>query len=146
MSPHPIPTWYDESRFQGTLVEMPRPECLRKLSVASFGRVAYAAPEGPVVIPVNVAVHGTDVFLRTTPGSELARALNDAPASLQVDDVDEFNRSGWSVLLQGHATWVGDEELPTYYSERPVPWARGKRSQNIRIRATHVAGRRLLPW
>jgi hypothetical protein len=141
--PH-APQTTDDALFQSQLVEMPRPECLRKLALARTGRVAFDMPDGPVVLPVNVRVHGIDIFLRTAAGSELAEALHDRPASFQIDQLDEYRQTGWSVLVQGTANWVTEAELPRYPSERPVPWAGGERSLNIRIRANRVSGRILV--
>lgn len=134
-----------ERFFQGELMEMLRPEALRRLSGSRVGRVAYNTDAGPVVVPVNGVVHGTDVFLRTSADSQLGQALRDGPASYQVDAFDGYLQAGWSVLLQGHARWVTEEELPTYVSERPFPWAAGDRGVYVRIHATHVSGRTLLP-
>jgi nitroimidazol reductase NimA-like FMN-containing flavoprotein (pyridoxamine 5'-phosphate oxidase superfamily) len=140
-------TTMDEAeRFlQGELTEMLRPEALRRLEASRVGRVAYNAPDGPVVVPVNGMVHGTDVFLRTRADSRLGQALKDGPASYQVDAFDPYLQAGWSVLLQGHAQWVGEDELPAYVSERPFPWAAGDRGVHVRIRAARVSGRTLLP-
>jgi hypothetical protein len=134
-----------EHLFQGELVEMPRPECLGKLAATRVGRVAYNSPDGPVVVPVNGRVIGTDVFLRTRTGSPLAIALRDTKASYQIDGFDQFDQSGWSVLVQGDASWATAADLPAYPSEWPVPWAAGPRLTYIRIRATEVSGRILRP-
>jgi nitroimidazol reductase NimA-like FMN-containing flavoprotein (pyridoxamine 5'-phosphate oxidase superfamily) len=134
-----------EHLFQGELVEMPRPECLKKLAATRVGRVAYNSEEGPVVVPVNGRVIDTDVFLRTRAGSPLALALRDTKASYEVDGFDQFEQAGWSVLVQGDASWAEATELPAYPSEWPVPWAAGPRLTYIRIRATHVSGRILRP-
>ena len=130
-----------EHLFQGELIEMPRPECLRKLAATRVGRVAYSTPDGPVVLPVNGRVVGTDVFIRTRTGSPLAVALRDSKASYEVDGFDDFNQSGWSVLVQGDAAWARADELPAYPSDWPVPWAAGPKLTYIRIRATGVSGR-----
>lgn len=140
-----MPSDAAERFFQGELVEMLRPECLSRLETSRVGRVAYNAEEGPVVVPVNARVHGNEVFIRTSPDSHLGRALRAGTASYQVDGFDDFMQAGWSVLLQGEASWVGEADLPAYVSERPVPWAGGDRSVYVRIRATNVTGRTLLP-
>lgn len=130
---------------QGTLEPMPRPECLSRLAQSRVGRVAYNDPDGPVVLPVNARVVGTEVLLRTRPGSRLAEALRDAPASFQVDAFDSYQQVGWSVLLRGHATWAEEDDLPAYESERPAPWAEGDRTTVIRIIAGEITGRILRP-
>lgn len=129
--------------FQGELVPVPRPDCLRLLAISRVGRVAYNSPDGPVVVPVNGRVHGTSVYLRTREGSALADALRDGVASYQVDGFDDFHQAGWSILLRGRARWIEEDELPEYESEWPLPWAAGERDVNVRIDATEITGRRL---
>jgi nitroimidazol reductase NimA-like FMN-containing flavoprotein (pyridoxamine 5'-phosphate oxidase superfamily) len=129
--------------FQGELVPVPRPDCLRLLAISRVGRVAYNHPEGPVVVPVNGRVVGTSVFLRTRAGSALAAALRDAAVSYQVDGFDDFHQAGWSILLRGRSRWVDEDELPEYESDWPLPWAAGERDLYVRIDATDISGRRL---
>ena len=64
---------------------------------------------GPVVLPVNYVFVDLDtVLLRVSPAphSTLARNLRSAPASFEVDDFDDYNQSGWSVLVRGDAAYV----------------------------------------
>ena len=64
--------------------------------------------------------------------------------SFQVDEFDDFNQAGWSVLVRGIARYVGPEELPKYVSDLPTPWPAGERSTYVRITPTAITGRRLL--
>lgn len=140
---HPEPDLRD-LWYQGALRPLPRPECIRLLGAVQTGRVAYNHPDGPVVVPVNHVMHGADILFRTSPDTALGQHLVAGPVSFQVDDVDAFNQSGWSVLVHGTASYADEADLPEYLSERPVPWAAGDRTVYIRIRPTLVTGRRLL--
>jgi hypothetical protein len=126
-----------DEAFQTTLEVLDREECLRLLGTASVGRVAVALPGGaPLVVPVNYALDDDVVVLRTDPGSKLD-ALREHPASFQVDQIDPFHRTGWSVLVQGFA-----------YESSPVdvdlePWDGGPKAHWVRIFAGAITGRRL---
>lgn len=120
-----------------TLEPLTREECLELLATASVGRVAVALPGGPpLVLPVNFALDGDVVVFRSDPGSKLD-ALREHPASFQVDFIDPFHRTGWSVLIQGFAyeTSPADVEVG--------PWDAGPKAHWVRIFAGAITGRRL---
>ena len=48
-------------------------ECLRLLASTTVGRVALTSKALPVILPVNYAVDGDTVVIRTRPGSLLAQ-------------------------------------------------------------------------
>lgn len=128
----------------GHLRELDLAECLELVGTKSVGRIAFCSAEGPVVLPVNYLVHGDAVVFRTSPHNSLARQVNGTRAAFEVDEVDEFTQSGWSVLIRGTAELVDDvTSLPE--EARPVPWAEGTRSLYVRIPTQTVTGRRLYP-
>ena len=103
----------EERWFPSHLKELDKAECLELLASHQVGRVAYCDDLGPVVLPVNYVVGNVrTVLLRVSPHSTLARNLRSAPASFEVDDFDDFNQSGWSVLVRGDAAYVDIAELP----------------------------------
>jgi uncharacterized protein len=119
-------------------------ECWELLTGESVGRVAFVDDAGPAVVPVNFTVEEQTVLIATSPYSNLAQHVLRGPVAFEVDGVDEFTESGWSVLARGHATQVPVSELnPT--AERPEPWAEGTRTFYLRITPSEVTGRRLLP-
>jgi uncharacterized protein len=140
----------DERWFQGNLKEMPRAECLEMLAGRPVGRVAYCDSGGPVVIPVNYVLDGEDVLFRIASQSSLARGLRGA-AAFQVDDFEEYNQAGWSVLIRGEVSRGGSglpaERAPRQGAGRPgpVPWVAGERELLVRILTATITGRRLLP-
>lgn len=137
----------DEARklFQGDLIAIPRPDCLRLLAISRIGRVACNSAGGPLVVPVNGRAHGTDVYLRVREGSLLAEALRDGHASYEIDGFDDFHQVGWSVLVRGRVSWISADELPEHRSEWPSPWVTGVRDVWVRISGDDIAGRRLIP-
>lgn len=134
--------------FPAHLVELQDDESWELLRTRAVGRVAYSEREGPVILPVNFVVEeqGTVLF-RTSPHSALAQHLTKSSSgvSFQVDDFDEFNQTGWSVLLRGEASVVSPNELPIGDDERPSPWVEGMRTLYVRLTPHGLSGRRLLP-
>lgn len=119
------------------LEEIPCDECLKLLRTMSIGRIAVAPPGGPpLVIPINYVIDGDDVVFRTDPGTKLD-LLRGLPVSFQVDLIDPFHRTGWSVLIQGMAV----ETIPAEVD--PRPWADGPKQHWIRITPGAITGRRL---
>ena len=133
------------------LVELSPAECLRLLSSKQVGRISFcvAAGEAPLVLPVNYTTKDGYVYFRTSPYNVMAGALKDMPASFQVDDIDEFLESGWSVLLKGHAEFLDPDAEKVAgvdrLESRPEPWASGVRTLVIRIVPDEVTGRRINP-
>jgi uncharacterized protein len=84
------------------------------------------------------------VLIQVSPHSTLAHNLRSARASFEVDDFDEYNQVGWSVLVRGDAGHVEPDELPDE-DARPVAWAEGLRTLYVRITPHDISGRRLLP-
>jgi hypothetical protein len=72
--------------------------------------------------------------------------MNDAPASFEVDEIDDYLQAGWSVLVTGMAQWVTDtEDLSDLWwdQHQPQPWAEGERNAFVRIVPTSITGRRV---
>jgi uncharacterized protein len=125
------------------LKDLSRQECLDLLGSKTVGRVAFCTAKGPVVLPVNYTMYDGKVLFRTSSYGSIASHLRDSPAAFEVDDVDDATRSGWSVLLAGHASFVEYPDLPPDRLDRPEPWADGSRMLHIRINPTELTGRRL---
>ena len=133
-----------EHWFPSHIMEIDTDECLELASSRSVGRVAYSDQDGPVAVPVNYVLDGGDVLFRISAHSALAQHLRSGPASFEIDDIDDFTQSGWSVLIRGTARFIEYDRLPEP-SERPVPWAEGNRTFHVRITPGSITGRRLLP-
>ena len=99
------------------------------------GRIAYVDDRGPMVVPVTYVVNDASLLVRVAPYSQLARHLPDAQAALEVDDIDYFTRSGWSVVVRGRIEAIDSDELPTL-EPRPTPWAEGQRTLYLRLTPT----------
>ncbi|MEY9214587.1 pyridoxamine 5'-phosphate oxidase family protein [Thermobifida halotolerans] len=121
-----------------------REECLRLLSQAPIGRIVFTDQALPAVQPVNFAMLGTDIIIRTSPGSKLAQATQDTVVAFEVDDYDVTERTGWSVMVIGLGRAVDDPAERAVLEALPLnPWAPGSRSHYIRIVTDIVTGRRI---
>ena len=137
-----VATSPDDRWFPSHLTEIDKAECLELLAGHEVGRVAYCDDLGPVVLPVNYVLDRETVLIQISPHSTLATHLRSAPASFEIDDFDDYNQSGWSVLVRGNAAYVDTAHLPD--DDRPVAWAEGLRTFHVRITPHDVSGRRLL--
>lgn len=129
----------------GSLSRIARQECLALLGSRRVGRLAYVARPGvPDVVPVNYALHGDDVLVRSGPGPKLQAADRGEVLVLQVDDVDEDARTGWSVVAAGPGRRLSAAQQQALRGDvLPETWATGPRHAVIRIQMARVEGRRL---
>jgi len=124
---------------------LPLNQCLSLLRSRPLGRLAYEAAGTPVVVPVNHLVDGSMIILRTVPGGKLDVGLAGRPVAFQLDDHDPARGTGWSVLVQGRAEVVEDEELLARYDDELDSWVidEGDEATWLRIVPDEVSGRRL---
>jgi nitroimidazol reductase NimA-like FMN-containing flavoprotein (pyridoxamine 5'-phosphate oxidase superfamily) len=120
-------------------------ECLDLLASRSVGRVVFADENGPLAVPVNYVMDGEAVLFRTAAHNTLGRHLRDAVAAFEIDDVDDYNETGWSVLVRGRTTYAESDELPTAEDALPYAWPEGTRALVVRLSPQSISGRRLLP-
>jgi uncharacterized protein len=130
--------------FRGRLTELTEYECLELLAAKKVGRLVYTDEDGPAAVPVNYVVHDGMVFLRTSPHTSLGRHARGAAIAFEVDEIDDFTQSGWSVLVRGPSEYVDADDLPTAADARATPWPQGVRTLQVRIRPLSITGRRLL--
>lgn len=128
----------------GSLVELPHDECLQLLTTHAVGRVAWNGPQSPTVLPVNFVVDGDEIWFRTNAHSSLSQEVDDLPVAFQVDDVDEFTRSGWSVLVRGTAHVVYDTARVPRTWPGLETWPAGAHALHVVIEPEQVTGRRLV--
>ena len=135
----------EEDDTPGALTRLDRATCLHLLSTRRTGRLAHIARVGvPDVVPVNIAVDGGRLLVRSGPGPKLQAAERREVIAVAVDDIDEETRTGWSVVVAGRARRLHISEaarLPE--GLLPAVWARGPRSSVIAVELTRVDGRRL---
>jgi nitroimidazol reductase NimA-like FMN-containing flavoprotein (pyridoxamine 5'-phosphate oxidase superfamily) len=131
----------DETVFE----EIPEPECLELLAAGGFGRLAVVVDGGPEVFPVNYVFDAGRVAIRSDPGTKLTAAALGRVA-FEIDAVDEADRTGWSVVVQGTGHDISDsvDEISEIMRTLAVDtWAPGEKANWIRIEPSRVTGRRV---
>jgi nitroimidazol reductase NimA-like FMN-containing flavoprotein (pyridoxamine 5'-phosphate oxidase superfamily) len=122
-----------------------RQECLRLLAEAPVGRVVYTRQALPAVLPINFCLD-TDlsVLLRTSPDSDLIRAIDGVVVAFEADEFDATTQSGWSVVVTGRATLVTDPaEHERLSHSGPTSWMPLRDAVLVRIESGIVTGREL---
>ena len=119
-------------------------ECLRLLTTASMGRVAFTEGALPAVQPVCFVLDGHEVFIATRPGSKIAAASRGAVVAFEVDDFDVESRTGWNVTLVGPSRLIADRSEVHRLDDLGVqPWAPGAGHCYIGIAVRLLQGRRI---
>ncbi|GAA3248144.1 glycosyl hydrolase family 65 protein [Nonomuraea helvata] len=132
-----------------TLEELGREECLRLIAPGGIGRVAFYGSYGPTVLPVNYTMHHGAIVFRTASGGPMDRDLRtglegvDIKIAFEIDQIDETNREGWSVLVRGPCHHVAPDEMGEVADVGVTPWAGGERHLYIRIVPHQITGRRI---
>jgi uncharacterized protein len=132
----------EQQAEDGRLALLSEGRCLELLATRTVGRLAYVARENvPDIAPVNYALHGRDVLVRSGPGPKLQAADRGEVVAFEVDDLDEAAHTGWSVVVVGPAQRLTEEEKR--HVPMPTPWSDGRRRHVLRIRPTRITGRRI---
>ena len=121
-------------------------ECLHLLSTTGVGRIAVTRDALPVILPVNYAMDGGSILIRTTDGAVLRAArAGGAVVAFEVDNLDESTMTGWSVLITGTLREVTAVSAVLRAEQLPLaPWAGGDRRHFVRITPGILSGRRIL--
>jgi nitroimidazol reductase NimA-like FMN-containing flavoprotein (pyridoxamine 5'-phosphate oxidase superfamily) len=117
-------------------------ECRRLLREDVIGRIAVVIGTMPAILPVNYAVDGDAIVIRTMHGSRLD--MGQGHAAFEVDSFDRARHSGWSVLVTGdleEVSWYQARDMARLTALPVEPWAGGDRSMWLRLRPSHITGR-----
>ncbi len=120
--------------------------CWELLREQHVGRLAVSANNKPDIFPVNYAIDGQRIYIRTAPGHKLAAAVLGSGVAFEIDAIDSQTETGWSVVVKGIATEV--EDLHGYFHAESLeidPWAGGQKSRVIEIEPATVTGRYIPP-
>jgi len=138
----PPPSEHPTQRPEPLILD--RAECESLLEQHHVGRLGFVVDGWPSVLPVNYVFDGGSIMLRTDAGTKLSVLRHGAKASLQIDAFDSLYRSGWSVLVFGHAHEITDVNELVRAEALPLrSWAAGRKEFWIRIEPAQITGRRL---
>ncbi len=125
-------------------VVLSRKQCLARLASTQLGRIGVSIDALPVILPIHFTLADDSILFRTTLGTKLDSAASSAVVAFQVDAYDATEQGWWSVLLQGIATPVADEEAETGPAGAlpASQWSRGgEESHLLRVRSQTMTGR-----
>ncbi|HUZ10561.1 MAG TPA: universal stress protein [Acidimicrobiales bacterium] len=144
---HPKVTVYAQGPGPLSLEEIDEDESFSLLATEDLGRLAVVRDGRPEIFPVNYALVGRTIAIRTGPGAKLDGASL-AHVAFEVEHIDRHTRRGWVVEVRGFAEDVTDgidawseevREAPT----RPV--IAGEHTHVVAISHPLISGRRLVP-
>lgn len=122
-------------------------DCADLLGSHHFGRIGVVSDGEPLIFPVNYLYRDGRAAIRTDPGTKLAAAAM-GNVALEIDEIDEASRTGWSVLVKGVGYDVTESIDQESAEMRRFPvdtWASGAKASWIRIEPRSVTGRRVSP-
>lgn len=134
-----------ESDLGQELTEIGEDECFALLKTQSLGRLAIVREGRPEIFPVNYAMDGHTVTIRTATGVKLTYASL-ARVAFEAEDIDPVTREGWVVEVRGLAediTDAGDRWSEHARAAGADPWVRGKHERFLAISHAQVSGRRI---
>jgi hypothetical protein len=120
-------------------------DCFALLGSQDLGRLAVVRDGQPEIFPVNYALDGRTVVIRTQPGVKLSYASL-ARVAFEAEDIDPERREGWVVVVKGEGEDITDAIDPwsEHARARAVrPWVSGVHECHIAIARPVVSGRRL---
>lgn len=117
--------------------------CRELLSTQSVGRVAWQGSDGLQILPVTYVYYDGSIVFRTAPNSPLSELSGSTDVVFEIDEIDQRNHRGWSVVASGRAEAVDEpQEVTRLLTEAGVvPWAPGDRNMLIQITPQKVTGR-----
>jgi len=120
-------------------------QCVQLLTEHSIGRVAWQAADEQQILPVTYAWFEGAVIFRTSPYGVLSELMRPTAVAFEVDDFDEDQHHGWSVVVHGRAEAVAEhsELIRMWTTSGVVPWASGTRNLFIQITPYRLTGRRV---
>jgi nitroimidazol reductase NimA-like FMN-containing flavoprotein (pyridoxamine 5'-phosphate oxidase superfamily) len=120
-----------------------RDECFTLLRSAAVGRIGLSMSALPVVLPVNFAVDGDRIVLRTAAGSKLDAALGGAVVAFEADHIDAESGAAWSVLVRGSSAVLTDPAAIESLADLDLTsWVADRSDQWVTITTDLVSGRR----
>jgi nitroimidazol reductase NimA-like FMN-containing flavoprotein (pyridoxamine 5'-phosphate oxidase superfamily) len=126
------------------LDELSRAECIELLASCPVGRIGAVVDGAPLVLPVNYRWIPDErtpyIAIRTRPDNVIDRA---GPAvAFEIDGVDAYHHTGWSVLVRGALHHVMNPALAREVLD-PHPWLQADRDSWLVIEPETITGRRL---
>ncbi len=120
-----------------------RDECLALIARVPVGRLGVSIQALPAILPVNFALLGDRIFIRSVPDTKLDAATAQNVVAFEVDGYDPAGSWGWSVLVRGVASEITDPADLAKVRALPLrAWGFNDAADRfLAIEATLVSGR-----
>ncbi len=126
------------------LERLSRQESLDLLGSVPVGRMVYTRQALPAVDPVNFALSGGEIVIRSGAGGTLTAAARGDVVAFEADTLDTVARCGWSVTVIGRSRQASDPgEIGRLLRLPLVSCTPGEKDHFICIGIEIVNGRRL---
>ncbi len=134
---------YDDYEAPKSFTAISPSRCTELLFTQSVGRVAWHGPDGLQILPVSYVYYDGRIVFRTSPNSVLSDLSSSTDVVFEIDEIDQRNHRGWSVVASGRAEAVDEpQEAERLLTDAGVvPWAPGDRNVLIQITPQKVTGR-----
>lgn len=111
------------------------------LSTTTVGRIGFVHDGRVQIHPVNFAVSGHDLLLRTSPDGLLADLTREpVDVSFEIDYHDPIGSTAWSVLIHGGLSRAPEGDVADI-AARVHPWAGEDRSLPLVLHIENISGR-----
>lgn len=117
-----------EGTSDRVLRPLPRERALRLLGTVPMGRIAFTSRAMPAIRPVNHIVDDGRIIIRSQAGGSIVTATDaerGSVVSYEADNLDNENRTGWTVMVTGLARIVDDPVQADAYREELPTWVEG---------------------
>lgn len=119
-------------------------QCRVLLCRERVGRVAVSEESLVAVFPVNYLVVGDEILFFTGGGTKLRAASANLKVTFEVDHLDTFAETGWSVVVVGVTHEVTEPVVVAGARASGLrPWADGDRHHLVALTTEVVSGRRV---
>lgn len=100
-------------------------EAVRLLASITYGRVVFTLDALPAIRPVNHLLDEGRIIIRTRLTASISAAVRSTDGvvvAYEADSIDPQTRTGWSVVVTGHARTITDPDQVSRYEQLLHPW------------------------
>jgi nitroimidazol reductase NimA-like FMN-containing flavoprotein (pyridoxamine 5'-phosphate oxidase superfamily) len=100
-------------------------EAMRLLAGVDYGRVVFNMQALPAIRPVNHLIDDGMIVIRTRLTSAISSVIPSTDRVIvgyEADSFDSHTRTGWSVVVTGHAETLTDRDTVARYERLLHPW------------------------
>jgi nitroimidazol reductase NimA-like FMN-containing flavoprotein (pyridoxamine 5'-phosphate oxidase superfamily) len=130
-----------------SVTELTADECWQMLREHEFGRLAFTIAGEQHITPINYAVDGETLLLRTAPGTKLLAVALGGEVAFEIDDF--AGETATSVVVRGRARQLDEHEEHRAENVPLRPWVGPEKYDVVEIAPEAITGRRFAldrPW